>query len=156
MKKSFLILLVLGFSTFAQAYSINMTCGEVVKARNGKILKRLEPGFWGLNAKFVLMTKFDNPIGYNIRGTSKSRYNTATFEAEEKTYTYFSLKPKYRALKKEIKNAVKKKNKDGSNLYACVGHIDVSLRYYGSHVYLSTDSVEDAMKKMIKQGARHQ
>jgi hypothetical protein len=145
----------MGFTTFAQAYSIDMTCGEVIKARNGKILKRLEPNLFGINAKFTLMTKFNNPIGYIISGTSEDRYTTSTFNAYKKTFTYFSLKPKYIREKTKIKNAVKLSKAQGKELYACVGHIDVSMKYSGSHVYLSNESVEDAMKKMIKQGARH-
>ena len=155
MKKNLLILLVLGFSTFAQAYTISMTCGEVVKARNGKILKRLQPSFFGLNSKFVLMTKFNNQVGYMISGSSNDIYNTATFNADRKSFTNFSLKDKYQAEKRKIKNAFKKSRIDGSDLYACVGHVNVAFKYSGSHVFLSNESVEDAMKKMINQGARH-
>ncbi len=155
MNKTLLTLAAFSFCALAQAFTINMNCGEVIKARNGKILKRLEPSIFGLNSKYVLMTKFNNPIGYTVNGSSEDNYDLILGEVEQKSFTAFSLKDKFRTQKKMIKEAIKKAKADGSDLYACVGQIRVPLKYSGSHVYLSHDSIDEAMKKMIKQGARH-
>ena len=155
MKKSLLVLAVLGFSSFAQAYSIEMTCGELVKAKNGKILSRLEPGLFGINAKYVLMTKFNNPIGYVIKGTKDGTHIETNFEADTKTYTHFRRKSGFQSEKIKAQKAIKEASASNQDLYACAGNIDVAFRYSGGHVYLSNESIDEAKKKMVKQGLRH-
>jgi hypothetical protein len=155
MKKALLVLATLGISTFAQAYSIEMTCGQLVKAKNGKVLNRLEPGFFGINAKYVLMTKLINPIGYIIKGTTDGTYIETNSEADTKTYTHFRRKSKFQSEKVKAQKAIKESKSSNTDLYACVGNVDVAFRYSGGHVYLSNESIEEAKKKMVKQGLRH-
>jgi hypothetical protein len=139
-------------------YRANMVCGEVKKVRNGKILKRLEPGLWGLNAKYVLTTKFIDAIGFIDSSTEKDRFNTATFSHDSinKTHTYFSLKDKFQKLKRNFKEELKKSKKNNRPLYACVGDIKVSpAKYKGSHVYYSNESIEEARLLFRSQAIRH-
>ncbi len=132
-----------------------MVCGEVMKVRNGKILKRLEPGLWGLNAKYVLTTKFENAIGYIDSSKEKHRFNTTTFTHNtiNKTHTYFSLKDKFQKLKRNFKMESLKAKK---SLYACVGDIKVNpAKYKGIHVYYSYDSIDEARLLFRSQAIRH-
>lgn len=135
---------------------LKMTCGIVKKARSAKLLKRLEPGFFSLNSKFVLFTKFENPIGYN-ESHSKETYTSNNFTTNdmERTYTYFSWKDKFVKLKDSLKKAIKSSKQKNIDLYACVGRIDTLFKYAGSEVYYSTESLEDAAEKMRKQAKRH-
>jgi hypothetical protein len=155
MRKSLLILIAMGFTTFAQAYSIEMTCGQLVKAKNGKILSRLEPGFFGINQKYVLMTKFNNPIGYVIKGTTDGTYIETHSKADTKTYTHFRRKSWFQSEKVKAQKAIKESKSSNTDLYACAGNIDVAFRYSAGHVYLSNESIDKAKKKMVKQGLSH-
>lgn len=161
-KHLFLLLLLSFISQTALAswshYRINMVCGEVKKVRNGKLLKRLEPNFLGLNAKFVLTTKFIDPVGYVETSSYDDRFDTIPFSSSDmdKTHTYFSLKDKFLKIKGEFKAAVKKAKKEKKPLYACVGSIDVEpFKYKGAHVYYSFDSIENARAQMRAQAVRH-
>ncbi len=145
----FLALMALSFQVFSQG--TEATCGEVRKASNGKILKRLEPNLFELNSKFVLKTKFYNYI--NLREDSRSDdlvYGDLTKERET-AYTAFSMKDKFLAAKKDLKTALKRSN----TVWACVGHISISFKYEGSHAYVSEISLEDAIAKFNKQYKRH-
>jgi len=155
MKKALLVIATLGISTFAQAYSIEMTCGQLIKAKNGKVLNRLEPGFIGINAKYVLMTKLINPIGYIIKGTKDGTYIENNSEADIKTYTHFRRKSWFQSEKIKAQKAIKESRSANTDLYACAGNIDVAFRYSAGHVYLSNESIDEAKKKMVKQGLRH-
>lgn len=139
-------------------YRANMVCGEVKKIRNGKILKRLEPGLWGLNAKYVLTTKFENAIGYIDSSTEKHRFTTTTFTHDtiNKTHTYFSLKDKFQKLKRSFKMEFLKAKKSKKSLYACVGDIKVNpAKYKGSHVFYSYESIDEARLLFRSQAIRH-
>lgn len=148
---------LLSLSAFALGNAeLKMTCGVVKKARSAKLLNRLEPGFFGLNSKYVLLTKFENPIGYN-ESHSKETYSSNSFTTSdmEKTFTRFSWKDKFVKLKKSLRAAIKSAKKKNIDLYACVGRIDTLFKYAGAEVYYSTESVEAAANKMRKQARRH-
>ena len=101
------VLVTLFFSTSIFALSsakVLMTCGVVKKARSAKLLRRLEPSLFGINSKYVLLTKFENPIGYS-EVHNKDTYTSNTFVSSDmhKTFTYFSWKDKFLKLRKSIK-----------------------------------------------------
>ena len=145
----------ISISAFASG-RIEMVCGQVIKARSAKLLKRLEPSIFGLNPKYVLMTKFDNPIGFSEEH-SKETYSSVSYNSDdlEKVYTGFSWKSKFKVLKNNLRAALKDANKSHENLFACVGTIQAIFKYSGSEVFYSTDSLEAAKEKMRGQLRRH-
>lgn len=163
MKRTFLVLVIACASlvstrSFAGLSDgrLDMTCGRVLKARSGKILNRLEPGLFGLNTKYVLFTKFDNPIGYSERHNKDTfSSNTYTTSDMERTYTRFSWKNKYLNRKSALKSALKKANRENKDLYACVGRVDILFKYSGAEVFFSDESLDAAMERMRKQVRRH-
>lgn len=163
MKKTTILMAIVMTSLFSSSASaglfggtLEMTCGRVLKVRAGKLLNRLEPSMFGINSKYVLFTRLDNPIGY-IEKHSKDTFSSNSFTTNdmERTYTRFSWKDKYRKIKKAFKAALKKANRNNRDLYACVGRVDVLLKYSGAEVFFSEESVEVAMKRMRKQVRRH-
>ena len=142
----------------AGCYQIEATCGEVRKTGNGKILRRLEPNLFGINAKFVLKTKFENHVVLNEYSCSKKEMNVFPLtNGERKTaFTKFSDKEKFVSLKKEFKAEIKKSKKSRETLYACVGHIKVEpMKYSGSHVFFNSESTDAAVEQMRRQARRH-
>jgi hypothetical protein len=109
-----------------------------------------------MNSKYVLFTKFENPIGFN-ESHSKETYTSNSFTTNymTRTYTKFSWKDKFIKLKASLKSAIKSAKKKNIDLYACVGRIDTLFKYAGAEVYYSTESVEAAADKMRKQAKRH-
>lgn len=153
------LIAVLLFTSFAHAsyYDMNVTCGEIKSAGNGKILKRLQPSVFGINSKYVLKTKFRSYVEINETGfkiPSDARLDLVY--DNQTSLTYFSDKDKFLSLKKELKDAIKKSKKKDEPLYACVGRIEIyPLKYKGSQVFTSTDSVEDALRKARKLVKKH-
>ena len=148
------------FSSFVHAsyYDLKMTCGEVLKTGNGKLLQRLEPSFFGINDKYVLRTKFINYVEINEVISKKEKPETPSIVNTGKiiTYTNFSLKEKFKDLKVKFKNELKESKRLNLPLYACVGHIDVvPFKYKGSHVYYSQKSLKDAIKQMRDKAKKH-
>lgn len=148
-----LILSILVVSTFAHAgghFEIDMSCGEVESARSGKLHKRLIPNLFNTIPKFTLRTKFVNQISYEVNAYSKRQFNKeVTDSIDDVIYTNFSMKSKFRAIKRKLRAKIRKSRRNDKPLYACVGHISVHpFKYFGSHVYTSSESVEAAMKKM--------
>ncbi len=140
------------------SYSINMTCGIVKKVKCAKPFKRLEPGFFGINQKYVIKTKFRDARGYAVSGhhsgsRKEVRYHTPRLK---KVFTYFSLKRKFKEIKDDFKAEYARAKADNRDLYACEGYINVTpLRYKGSHIYYSYESIEDAKSKMIRKAEYH-
>ncbi len=163
MKK--LILFCLLFSSLAEAcgglfttYNIQMTCGEVAKVRNGKILRRLEPSLFGTNDKYVLRTKFLSGTDINENGSCNVFPANPDLSgvSNKINFTNFGNKQKFQELKYDLKNELRNAKQTGVPLFACVGHISVSpLRYEGSQIYHSTISIEDAIEQMRAQARRH-
>ena len=163
MKK--LILFCLLFSSLAEAcgglfttYNIEMTCGEVAKVRNGKILRRLEPSIFGINDKYVLRTKFQS--GTDIYETGSCTVFPANPDLSgvpnKIVFTKFADKQKFQELRDDLKDELRIAKQTGVPLFACVGHISVTpFRYKGSQVYHSTISIEDAIEQMRAQARRH-
>lgn len=140
------------------SYSINMSCGEVKKVKCAKPFKRLEPAFFGINQKYVIKTKFRHARGYAISAYNRGDYTQVKYKTPRlnKAFTYFSLKKKFKKIRDDFKAELKKAKEDGRKLYACEGYINVKpLRYKGSHIYYSYDSVEDAKDKMISKAEQH-
>lgn len=149
--KTLLFLALTSLSVQAMAGTTEATCGEVKKVSNGKILKRLQPSIFGINAKFVLKTKFYNYITLNESNVAQDISAGELTHKQESAFTAFSDKEKFLAAKKDLKSALKKSN----SVWACVGHISIPLKYEGSHAYVSEISLEDAMEQFKKQVKRH-
>jgi len=156
MLKSILLISMFISTTVFASGRIEMVCGQVTKARSAKLLKRLEPSFFGLNPKYILMTKFNDPIGFSEEH-SKDTYSSVSYTSEdlEKVYTGFSWKNKFKVLKSSVRSALKSASKAQENLYACVGTIQAVFKYSGTEVFYSTDSLEAAKEKMRHQLRRH-
>lgn len=154
----FLLTLVL-FTSFAHAssYDLTMTCGEVKSAGNGKLLKRLEPSVFGINAKYVLKTKFSSYVEIHESRTSIPKDEILDLINDDQTaLTYFSDKHKFNEQKTELQKAIKLAKKKKETLYACVGRLHVQpFKYTGSQVFFSTESVEAAALKMRKLAKKH-
>lgn len=154
-----LLLTLLVFTTFAHAssYDLQMTCGEVKSAGNGKILKRLEPSVFGINAKYVLKTKFSSYVEINESGAKIPKEEILDLINDDQTaLTYFSDKAKFNQQKSELQKAIKLAKKQKDTLYACVGRLHVHpFKYTGSQVFFSTESVEAAAMKMRKLAKKH-
>ncbi len=150
--KSFLLFIVmmLSFSAFAQ-YDITATCGEVRSAGNGRILRRLQPSFFGLNAKYGLKTKFENYVELSSAHFISDAVMPTLSDHNKKVITFFSDKTKFKKAKAELKESLKASH----TVWACVGNIDIALKYKGRHAYVSTTSLEDAIAQFKKQVKRH-
>lgn len=146
-----LLLLMMSFSTFAQDFA-EATCGEVRKVSNGKILKRLQPSFFGLNSKFVLKTKFENYTKLRSYHFFQDAPVDDAIQERKSVYTAFSDKEKFRTSKQGMKAALK----NSTSVWACVGEINIPLKYRGRHAFFSEISLEDAIAKFKKQAKRHQ
>lgn len=139
-------------------YSINMTCGKVKKVKCAKPFKRLEPGFFGINQKYVIKTKFKDARGYAVSGHNRGSNKQVQYHTPrlKKAFTYFSLKKKFKEIRDDFKAELARANADKRDLYACEGYINVTpLRYKGSHIYYSYESIEDAKAKMIRKAEQH-
>jgi hypothetical protein len=142
--------MMFSFSTMAQNLA-EATCGEVRRAGNGKILKRLQPNLFGINPKYVLKTKFENHMEISSYHFF-SNVPIPELKHQRKTaFTGFSDKEKFITSKNELKQALK----DHHTIWACVGEIRIPLKYYGNHAFYSDVSLEDAIEKFTKQARRH-
>ena len=140
------------------SYSINMTCGKVKKVKCAKPFKRLEPGFFGINQKYVIKTKFRGARGFAVSGLNRGQNTQVEYKTPRlnKAFTYFSLKKKFKEIRDDFKAELKRAKQDDRKLYACEGYINVKpLRYKGSHIYYSYESIEDAKSKMIRKAEYH-
>jgi hypothetical protein len=145
-------------ASLVTSYSILMKCGKVEKVKCAKPLKRLEPGLFGINQKYVIKTKFYNGQGYAISSSDEGHYTQVEYTVPKmnKAFTYFSLKKKFKTILNDFKTEFKRAKEDGRDLYACEGYINVTpLRYKGSHIYYSYESIEDAKAKMIRKAEQH-
>lgn len=141
-------------------YTIQMSCGEVKKVRCAKPFKRLEPGFFGINQKYVIKTKFKKigAVGYTVAGNTYSDRQQIEFHTPRvhKAYTYFSLKKKFQKIRDDFKSEFKKAKSENVPLYACEGYIHVMpFKYRGSHIYYSYESIQDAKLKLINKAEQH-
>lgn len=156
MKKITLALALLCLSAFAHANYIEYTCGTVHKLKNGKILRRLIPDPFGITKKYVLKTKLRDAKRYTY---VKINRNQQVLESErikkETVYTAFSSKRKFQLLKRGAKDSLKLAKRYDQKLYACVGRIEIPIRYYGAHIYWSSESLEAAKEQMDHQIQRH-
>ena len=73
----------------------------------------------------------------------------------ETAYTAFSSKGKFQFLKRSAKDALRLTKRYDQKLYACVGRVEMHLRYYGAHIYWSSESIEAAKEQMDHQIQRH-
>lgn len=144
------MILMMSFSAMAQDFA-EATCGEVRKIGNGKILKRLEPNFFGINPKYVLKTKFENNVELSSSHFFSGIQMPELTDKRKTVFTGFSDKEKFRTSKTEIKAALK----EAHTVWACVGEIKIPLKYSGRHAFYSTVSLEDAIAKFNKQANRH-
>lgn len=120
MKK--LVLFCLLFSSLAEAcrglfttYNIQMTCGDVAKVRNGKILRRLEPSLFGINDKYVLRTKFLSGTDINETGScTVFPANPDLSGVPNKiNFTKFGNKQKFQELKYDLKSELRNAKQTG-------------------------------------------
>jgi hypothetical protein len=158
--KSFVVFALL-MSSVAHAgfsyYDLNATCGEVVKAKSGELLRRLEPGFFGVNDKYVLKTTFVKPIQINeILEKKDVPSNTGFSVSNEDAFTSFSDKEKFLHLRNGLKKAIKAADKKNIQLFACVGKLKVfPFKYSGSEVFWSEKSLDDAISQIRKKARIH-
>jgi hypothetical protein len=163
MKKIILILAVLISNSvmaqsFLSSYSIDMICGTATKASNGKMFKRFEPEYFGLNGKYVLKTKFENSIGIKVSGKDIDLYDETTYVPEQlnTTFTYFRTISKFRFFKKSLKKILKKNSRIKVPVYTCTGYIMVApFKDLGAFVFSSTQSIEEAKTKMRKHAEKN-
>lgn len=156
-----ILLIALSLSSLAHAgfshYDLKMTCGELVKAGNGKILKRLQPSLFGINSKYILRTKFIAPVVINeIVSKGERPADIRMTSDSEVAYTAFSNFYKFDERKQILKKALKISRKAKLPLYACAGHVDVfPFKYSGSEVTVSAESLDAAIEAMRKIARRH-
>lgn len=154
MRKLFVLIgLVIAQESFATVYHLDMACGEAVKARNGKILRRLEPGLFGINAKYVLTTVFEDAEIINESGTSRSDalVSSEVKYGKVRAKTKFSIKDKFLHYKKLLK----KKIEDSGSVYACVGRIEVGTGTVRGAYVFTGDNLEDVKRKFRRKAYRH-
>lgn len=154
MKNVFTFLIISLISVSAFAYSdIQFSCGVVKNIGNGKLYRRLEPNMFGMNDKFVIRTKFVSGKSYKIyEGVNDL---VVSDMSRKVVNTNFSFKHKFQEVKREAREMLKEAKDLEKDLYGCAGHIRIPLKYSGSHVYTSHDSLEDALDQFLRQVERH-
>lgn len=138
--------------SFAHAFTVDMNCGVLLEAKNGKLLRRLEPSIIGLNDKYVLKTIFDSVE--RIKGSSNIEQpyteTVSTPADEEKVLTGFASKDRFKKIKAKLKSALGGDKLAPQYVYACVGRIVSLFRYIGAYATTSLISIEDAKDKFRK------
>lgn len=151
MKLLIFICLVFNLAFAEKAPNLRMECGEVLKVRSAKLLRRLEPSLFGLNTNIVLLVKLKNAQKY-----TETHYNKVDFVSDvenlgrsHKSYLGFSNKSKYKYFKKTLSKKLRSSRKA---LYACTAVSTLFLKYYGSDVFwaYSYDKALELARKNIR------